>query len=290
MLGRSWSLLKGSVLSFIADDAMTRGAAIAFYTIFSLAPVLVIAVAIAGYVFGTEAAQEAVSEQVADFMGPQVSELIGTMLRSASSFGTGLTATLISLVTILVTATAMFGAIEAALNMILRVEPPRSTLWAALRARVLGLALVVSVGMLLVALLVINAVMDSLRGYFDLLPHTREWLWIVNLGISFLLMVSGIAVLYRVLPNRWLDWREVAMGAVVTSLLMVAGRYAIALYMTRAGIASSYGAAGTVFVALLWIYYSTLIFLFGAEVTRVYAEMRGHWRPVRKEEAAAPAE
>ncbi|UFN49668.1 YihY/virulence factor BrkB family protein [Roseomonas sp. OT10] len=289
MLGRAWDLLKGSVLSFIADDAMTRGAAIAFYTIFSLAPVLVIAVAIAGYAFGTETAQEAVTEQVADFMGPQVSELIGSMLRSASNFGTGLTATVISLVTILVTATAMFGAVESALNMILRVDPPRSSVWAALRARVLGLALVISVGLLLVALLVINAVLDSVRTYIDLLPHTQEWVWLINVGISFLLMVAGIAVLYRVLPNRWLDWREVAMGAVVTALLMVAGRYGISLYMTRAGVASSYGAAGTVFVALLWIYYSALIFLFGAEVTRVYAEMRGHWRPVQKE-AAAPAE
>ncbi|ATR21273.1 YihY/virulence factor BrkB family protein [Roseomonas sp. FDAARGOS_362] len=276
-------MVKESVLLFFEDDAMTRGAAIAYYAIFSVAPILVIAVAIAGYVFGAEAAQKAVETQLNEIVGPQATEFVLSLLRSASHFGSGLTATLISLVGILVTASGLFSAVEASLNAILDVPPPRSTVWALIRTRLLGVGLVISVGFLLIVLLLANTVMAALQVYLNLLPWTQVVLQLLNTGVSFLLLSLAIGVLYRVLPNRWLSWREVMVGAVVTAVLLLFGRFGISLYLSQASIASTYGAAGTLFVMLLWIYYSTLIFLFGAECVKCYARHYGGGRIRRKE-------
>ncbi|MFC0407345.1 YihY/virulence factor BrkB family protein [Roseomonas elaeocarpi] len=271
VLRRFGRLTSESVMAFVEDNAMLRGAAIAYYAIFSLAPILVIAVAIAGYVFGTERAQAEVAEQTELVVGTQAAELIASMLNSASHFGSGLVATTISLVGILVTSSGMFGAVESSLNDILQVPPAASTWWATIRTRLMGLLLVGAVGFLLITLLIANAVLEKVKVYLGMLPNTQLLVDLANFGLSFTMLALAVGVLFRVLPNRWLSWGEIAVGALVTAALLLVGRYGISLYMSQAGVASSYGAAGTVFVVLLWIYYSTLIFLFGAECVKVYA-------------------
>lgn len=286
MLKRAWLLCKESVLSFIDDDALTRGAAIAYYAIFSMAPILVIAVAMAGWVFGAETARATVSYQAQQLLGEQVAGTVDALLTAAGNMGSGRLPAIISLVTIFVTASAMFGAVEAALNAILGAPPPDSALWSTIRTRLLGIGLVLSVGVLLVVLMLANTVLTGIIPYLGMLPNTQTLVDLGNTAISFVMLLLGAALLYRVLPNRWLNWREVAVGALATASLLMLGRYGIALYMTRAGVASSYGAAGAVFVILLWIYYSALMFLLGAEVTKIYARHSGHGRVVQKAPSA----
>ena len=291
MLARAWLLVKETVSGFLADGAMMSGAAIAYYAVFSLAPVLVIAVAIAGYVFGQDAARAEVAEQVRDLMGDQAAETVASMLATAGLRDSGLLASAISLATILVTATGTFGAVESALNGIWRGESgPGSTLHATLRTRLAGLCLVLATGLLLIVSLLASAALAALKHYLELLPHTEMLAEAVNLAVSSLLLMVAVGTLYRVLPNRALAWRDVVVGAVATTALLTVGKYLIGLYVTRAGVASSYGAAGSVFVVLLWIYYSALIFLLGAEFTKTWTRHYGSSREARAEARAASAD
>ncbi len=287
MLGRAWLLARETVSGFVADGAMMSGAAIAYYAIFSLAPVLVIAVAVAGHVFGQDAARDAVAAQVRDVMGPQAAETVSDMLAAAGRRESGLVASAIGLATILVTATGTFGAVESALNAIWRAPAPDSALRSTLRTRVAGLCLVLATGLLLIASLVASAALAAVKHYLELLPHTGMLADAANLLASSLLLAVAVGALYRVLPNRVLAWRDVAVGAAATALLLMVGKVLIGLYVTEAGIASSYGAAGSVFVVLLWIYYSALIFLLGAEFTKSWTRHYGSDSARRAEARAA---
>ncbi|MFT8244001.1 YihY/virulence factor BrkB family protein [Roseomonas sp. BN140053] len=287
MLRRAWVLLKESLWGFLEDGAMMSGAAIAFYAIFSLAPVLVIAVAIAGYVFGQDAARNAVADQVREVMGDPAAETITNLLASAGRFDSGLIASVISLVTIIVTATGTFGAIESALNMIWRSETQYSAIRSTLRTRLTGLCLTLAVGLLLIATLVADALLAALKHTLEMLPHTQFLADAANTAVSGLVLMLAVGAMYRVLPQRRLPWRDVLLGAGVTTLLLSLGRYGIGLYMTGAGVATTYGAAGSLFVVLLWIYYSALIFLFGAEFTKAFTKHYSADRLARQEAARA---
>ena len=285
MLGRFWTLTKGSVLSFIDDGALSRGAAIAYYTIFSLGPVLLIVVAVAGLVFGEDAARGALDDQLRGLMGDQAAEAVQTMIKSASNRGSGILATVLGLGALIVTASGVFLEMQASLNAIWKAEPPAG-LTAMLRARAASLGLVAALGFMLMVSLVISALLSALGTMLkSFLPETEFLLQAVNFLVSFGLITVLFAAIYKVLPDKNLSWRDVIVGAAVTAFLFTVGKTAIGLYIGSSSVASSYGAASAFVIVLLWIYYSAQIFLLGAEFTKVYAAQHGS-----PEGAAAAAE
>lgn len=280
-------LVRDSVMAFFDDGALSRGAAIAYYTIFSLAPVLLIVVAIAGLVFGQEAAQGALFDQLRGLMGEQAAGVLQTMLANANSHSSGIWATIIGLVTLLITASGVFGEMQASLNWIWKAEPPPgSTITAMVKTRALSLGLVAALGFLLIVSLVVSAGLAALGNLMQrYLPGTEFLLQALNFLVSFLLITVLFAAIYKVLPDKSLHWKDVAVGAAVTSLLFTIGKTLIGLYIGSSNVASTYGAAGAFVIVLLWIYYSAQIFLLGAEFTKVYAAEHGS-----AEGAAAAAE
>lgn len=271
----AWPLLRDTGYGFFEDNALSRGASIAFYTVFSMAPILLIAIAGAGLFFGYDSARGAVVSQLSGLMGSVSASALQSLLEGARYKGSGVLATGIGVVTLAITATGVFAELQSALNVIWRAEPQGSMTSAMLRVRLLSLGLVASLGFLLLVSLVISAALTAASTYL-----TGEWagaapmLKLVSDGIAFLMITVLFAAIYKVLPDREIAWADVAIGALVTACLFSVGKYLITLYIAKSAIASSYGSAGSVLVILLWIYYSAQIFLFGAEFTRVYAERR----------------
>ncbi|WP_378950095.1 YihY/virulence factor BrkB family protein [Mesorhizobium sp. ANAO-SY3R2] len=268
--------MKDSTFAFIDDNALSHGAAMAFYAATSLAPILLIVVALAGIGFGQEAAQIALSAQVSGLMGPQSADLFRGVLESASATTTGTWATLIGLVALLVTASGVFGEMQTALNVIWKVEPKATSVSRLVRARAASLGLVAALGFLLLVSLIASAAISAMSGIINAhLPFGTVILSTINGVVSFALVTIMFAAIYKVLPDRNLTWRDVARGAVVTAALFTIGKSLVGWYIGTSAIASSYGAAGGLLVVLLWVYYSSQIFLFGAELTRAYSIRHG---------------
>ena len=276
MFEHSWLMLKETVVSFIDDDALSRGASMAFYAVTSLAPILLIVVAIAGLVFGEDAARNALAAQFQGLMGQQSAELLQGAISNAGQKSSGILATIIGIVTLLVTASGVFGEMQAALNAIWKVDAKGTSLSRLIRARAASLGLVAALGFLLLVSLSISAAVSALGGYVNAaLPFGALILAALNTLISFMLIAVLFAAIYKVLPDRKLEWRDVIIGAIATSLLFTIGKSLIGWYLGSAAVASSYGAAGALLIVLLWIYYSSQIFLLGAEFTKVYANRHG---------------
>jgi membrane protein len=275
MLGTVWAMSKQTVYEFIDDNALSRGAAIAYYTLFSLAPILVIAIAIAGLVFGHDAANGALSGQLQGFMGQQGADVVQSMVQGASNKRAGIWATILGIVTLLVTATGVFSELQTDLNAVWRAKAA-SGVTGMVKARALGLGLVMALGFLLLVSLVLTAALSALSHYVDgIFPGASVLFHIANFLLSFALIAAMFGAIYKVLPDKDLSWRDVGVGAVATALLFTVGKFLIGLYLGTSAVSSSYGAAGAAVVLLLWIYYSAEIFLFGAEFTKVYARHRG---------------
>jgi membrane protein len=280
MLRHVWELLKETVYGFMEDEALTRGAAIAFYSVTSIGPVLFIVVAIAGLFFGEQAARGALAAQLADLLGQQSADLLQTVVQNAAGRSTGLLATLVGIVTLIITASGVFTEMQQTLNVIWRAVPPSTTLTGLLRARALSLGMVAALGFLLLVSLVISAILTALGRYIDaFLPSGYLILRAANIVASFALITLLFAGIYKVLPDRRIEWRDVLIGAIATALLFSIGKFLIGLYLGSSTIASSYGAAGGLIVALLWIYYSAQTFLLGAEFTKVFARRHGSRTP-----------
>lgn len=276
MLGTAWSMLKQTILEFFDDSALSRAGAIAYFTLFSLAPIIVIVVAIAGFVFGEEAANGALAEQLRGLMGQQSADLVQSMVQSASNTGSGLWATIFGIVILLITSTGVFGELQADLNAVWKAQASSDVVSGMVKTRALSLGLVAALGFLLLVSLVISAALSSLGKYLNgLFPGADLLLQLANFVVSFLLIAVMFAAIYKVLPDKDLSWRDVGVGAVATALMFTVGKLLIGLYIGRTAAASSYGAAGTAVVLLLWIYYSAVIFLLGAEFTKVYARHHG---------------
>jgi membrane protein len=280
---RNWGkLIKDSVLAFIDDEALSRGAAMAFYAVTSLAPILLIVIAIAGLVFGHDAAQHAMVEQLGSLMGKTSADLIQSAIQSASGKTSGTIATIIGIVTLLVTASGVFGEMQSALNAIWKAKPTGTTTFRLIRARAASLGLVAALGFLLMISLVMSAAIaavgDVVTGY---LPFGKLILAAINVVVSFVLISILFAAIYKVLPDRHLEWRDVIVGACITSGLFIAGKSLIGWYLGSSAVASAYGAAGALIIVLLWIYYSSEIFLLGAEFTRQYSLRRNPMGPAR---------
>ena len=271
-----YPLLKSTASSFLEDEALTRGAAISFYTVTSIAPLLLIVVAIAGLVFGRDAAQGAIVAQLSGLMGQQTAEFFQNILANASSKTTGVLSTILGVGTLIITATGVFGEMQSALNTIWKVETKATTLSRLVRARAASLGLVVVLGFLLMVSLVVSAVLSALGAYLEtVLPIGRLVISGLNLAISFVLISTLFGAIFKVLPDRRLEWRDVIVGALASSFLFSVGKFLIAWYLGSSGVASTYGAAGALILLLLWVFYSVQIFLLGAEFTKAFANAHG---------------
>jgi membrane protein len=272
----AWKMVKDTVLAFIDDEALSRGAAIAFYTVTSIAPVLLIVIAIAGLAFGRDAAQNAITEQLSGLMGRQTAEVLQTAVASAASKSSGVVATIIGIITLIVTASGVFGEMQTALNVIWKAKPEGTTVSQLIRGRAASLGLVAALGFLLMVSLVVSTLLTAFGNYLNsILPFGQAILTVLNVIVSLALISFLFAAIYKVLPDRDLEWGDVAVGAIVTGVLFTIGKTLISWYIGSSAVASSFGAAGALIVLLLWVYYSAQIFLLGAEFTKVYANSHG---------------
>jgi membrane protein len=275
-LSCAWLLLKDTIAGFIADDALSRGASIAYYTLFSIAPVLLVIVAIAGLVFGREAAEGAIVDQFSIMMGHQTAVALQEMIQSAAKPREGTLATVIGLVILLIATSGVFGEVQSAMNAIWKAEPSSSTLTRLMRARLVSLGLVMTSGFLLMVSLAASAALAGLSTYLKyVFPGVQTMLNIADVVLSAILIAGMFAAMFKVLPDVDIAWRDVAAGAIASTILFEGGKYAIAFYIGQSNVASSYGAAGALIVLLVWIYYSAQIFLLGAEFSRAYAKRYG---------------
>jgi membrane protein len=276
VLSEIWKLLKDTVLSFIEDEALSRGAAIAFYTVTSLAPVLLIVIAIAGLAFGQDAAQNAIVAQLSDLMGSQTAEVLQSAVASASGASSGIIATIVGIITLMVTASGVFGEMQSTLNAIWEAEPTGMSVSRLIRTRAASLGLVAALGFLLMVSLVVSAALTAFGNHLNsILPFGKLLLSAVHFVVSLLLISILFAAIYKILPDRRLEWGDVVVGGVVTAILFNIGKSLIGWYIGSSAVASSYGAAGALIVILLWVYYSIQIFLLGAEFTKIYANRHG---------------
>ena len=247
------------------------GAAIAFYTMFSLAPLLILAVAVAGLVFGRHAAEGALLDQLSGIVGPNTSKTIQTVVEAANTTRSGLIATVIGVVTIVIGATSVFAELQGALNVIWRADPPsRSGVWALVKGRLLSMVLVGAVGLMLLASAGVGATLAFLQQSGTAHPVLDA----LHIALIFGLTTLFFAAIFKILPDRMIEWRDVWLGALVSAVLFTLGRYVIGLYIAHTGTASVYGGAGALVVVLIWVYYSAQILLFGAALAKVHGDAR----------------
>jgi membrane protein len=281
-LSAVWHLLRDTFSGFIDDEALSWGASIAYYTLFSIAPVLLVVVAIAGLVFGREAAEGAIVDQFSGLMGHQTAVALQGLIESAARPREGALATIIGLVVLFIAVSGVFGEVQSAMNAIWKAAPsPQSTVTRLLRARLVSMGLVVTAGFLLMVSLAASAALSGFSTYLSIVfPALQAVLNVVDVVLSALLIGGLFAAMFKVLPDTDIAWRDVAVGALASTILFEGGKYAIAFYVGQTNVASSYGAAGALIVLLVWIYYSAQIFLLGAEFSRAYAKRYGsHAKP-----------
>jgi membrane protein len=272
----AWSdLCRAAGAAWLEDRAPSMGAAMAYYMVFSLAPVLILVIAVAGLVFGQAAAQGAIVKQLGDLMGIEGAAALQAMIASAAHKRAGIVATLIGSGTLLIASTAVFGELQAALNVIWKVQRRRKALIALARERLLSLSLILALGFLLLVSLVLSAALTAFGQYLNgVFPGLPVMLRILHLALSFALMSVLFAMIFKILPDTPVAWQDVWVGAMTTALLFSVGKYLIGLYIGSSNVASTYGAAGALVIILLWIYYSAQILLFGAEFTKACADRR----------------
>jgi membrane protein len=272
-----WNIMKQAVQGFVAHGALSRGAAIAFYVVTSLAPVLLIVVAIAGLAFGDDAVRGNLMRELSGVFGQQGGELVENLLARSSDKSTGAAASAFGVLMILVTASGVFGEMQTALNRIWEVEAFDLPVASMIRARAVSLGLVAALGFLLIASLVASTGLAALGtyvgGHTTLAPLLLSGL---NTLISLFLFSILFAAIFKVLPDTAIPWRDVITGGLITALLFTIGKSLIGWYLGTTATSSTYGAAGALLLILLWSYYSAQIFLFGAEITRAVSKSRSY--------------
>jgi membrane protein len=277
---KQWlKLLKDAAASWSADYCPSMGAAISYYTLFSIAPLLLIVIAVAGMVFGAEAARGEIFGQLRGLLGDEGAKAVEGMLQAADRPGAGLISTIAGIAVLLLGATTVFNELQNALDRIWRA-PARvksSGIWNLLRTRLLSFGMVLGIAFLLMVSLVVSAALAALGKWWT--PAGWEAVMhILDIVVSFGLMTVMFALIYRFIPRVHVAWHDVWIGAAVTSILFAIGKFAIGLYLGKSSVASSFGAAGSLVVLMVWVYYSAQIFLFGAEFTWVFAHEQGSRR------------
>ncbi len=271
-------LFKNSVTAWVDDYAPSMGAAIAYYTLFSITPLLIIAIAVAGLVFGDEAARGEIIGQIQDIIGQEGAIAVQGMLKNVSQPAHSMLAIAGSVITMIIGATTVFAELQSDLDRIWRVSlpPQESGLWRLLRTRLLSFGFVLGVGFLLLLSLIISAAIAGFGKWLtSLFAGGEVVLLALDLSISFAITTLLFALIYKFMPRATIAWRDVWIGAAVTAFLFAIGKFLIGLYLGKASVASGFGAAGSLVILLLWVYYSTQIFLLGAEFTWVYSNTYG---------------
>src|SRR5688572_20173291 len=268
---------KSTVTDFLEDKALRLAAALAYYAIFSIGPLLFVLVAVAGWIFGEEAVRGEVRGQITGFVGEESAKTIESMM-AAKKLGTSPITTVLGVITLLIGASGVFGQLQDALNTIWEVKAkPGMGIMAFLRDRFLSMSMVLGLGfLLLISMVLTTAVQALVAKGGQLLPIPDAVTAILSTIISFIIVALLFAMIYKFLPDVKLTWSDVWVGALVTAGLFTVGKFLLGLYLGREGMSTAYGAAGSVVVILLWIYYSSIILLFGAEFTQVNALKRGH--------------
>lgn len=274
----AWPLLRDAANAWVDDRAASMGAALAYYTLFSIAPLLLIVIAVAGMVFGETAARGEIIAELSGLLGVEAATAVQALLESANRPAAGLLATAFGLGALLVGATTVFGELQSALDYIWRAppRPPAQSVWGWLLVRLLSLGMILAIGFLLIVSLLASAGLAALqRWWAPMLSHAD----VVNVGLaqavefaaSFCTITVAFALIYKLMPRVPVAWRDVGVGAVVTALLFTTGKSLIGAYIGASGVASPFGAAGSLVALMIWVYWSAQIFLFGAEFTHVFS-------------------
>jgi membrane protein len=274
-----------AVKSWSNDYAPSMGAAISYYTVFSLAPLLVIVIAVAGAVFGREAVQGQISAQLGGLMGPSGAEMIEGLVAAASDTDRGLVAGLIGFFLLLVGATTVFAELQSALDRIWKVPESKkpSGIFGMLRARLMSFGLILGVAFLLMASLVVSAVLAAVGNWIGgLMPGWEVTLHVLNIAVSLTILTVLFAMIFKLMPSTDVGWSDVWFGAFVTAILFEVGKVLIGLYIGKSGMNESFEAAGSLVILLAWVYYAAQIFLLGAEFTKAYADAHGSLSGPRK--------
>ncbi|HCE39450.1 MAG: ribonuclease BN [Alcanivorax sp.] len=276
---RDWFAVFREAVRFWMDaNAISYAGALAFFTLFSIAPVVILAVQVIGLVMSTDAAMAQIMTQLNDTVGPEAAQTVREAVERSRLDSSGIVPTLVGIGAMLVGATTVFGQMQRSLNNIwdLAPRPSRNTILALLKSRLMSLTVVLSIGFVLLVSLFLSVLVQSVMVF------ARDWLPIpagLAVGLESLVSVAVItllfATIFKVLPDAVLRWRDVRLGALITALLFILGRFLIAFYLSHTATASTYGAAGSLVLLLLWVYYSSLILLFGAAITRAHTEARG---------------
>src|SRR5438067_1978827 len=279
-------LLKDAASSWSEDYAPSMGAALSYYTMFSIAPLLLIVIGIAGLVFGAEAARGEIFGQLAGLIGPEGAKAVEGMLTAADRPAQGVMATIVGVITLLLGATTVFGELQNALDRIWRAPAREQTQgwWNLIRTRLLSFGMVLGIAFLLTVSLVLSAAISAIGKWWgpaEVVAHALE------LALSFGLTTVLFALIYKFIPRVHVGWRDVWIGAAVTAALFAVGKFLIGLYLGKSSVGSAFGAAGSLVVLMLWVYYSAQIFLFGAEFTWVYAHEFGARRSEMRPRAGA---
>ena len=284
-----WGVIKAAASGWVDDYAQSMGAALAYYTMFSIAPLLLIVISIAGLVFGDEAARGEIFSQLEGMLGAPGASAVQGLLESVREPTASVTATVFGAALLLIGATSVFVELQDALDRIWRapVRVGQSGLWGLIRARLLSFGMILGIGFLLMVSLVASAALAALQRWSG--PVFGDWAVasIVEVALSFLVFTVVFAMIYKTVPRVRIDWKDVWIGAATTSLLFTVGKVLIGVYIGSSGIASGFGAAASLVVVLVWVYYSAQIFLLGAEFTRAYAHKFGSRRNLPSEDAAA---
>ena len=269
-----WAALKKAGGAWVDDRAQSMGAALAYYTVFSIAPLLLIAISVAGLVFGQDAARDSIVAQLQGLMGKAGAEAVQAMLKSVSTPSTSIVGTVVGVAVLIIGATSVFAELQDDLNRIWRAPSKEKVAgwWAWLRTRILSMGFILAIGFLMLVSLAASAMFDAAGTWAGgLLGSEKALAEGVNFVVSYLLTAALLALIYRFMPDAHIRWRDVLLGALVTALLFVIGKFLIGLYIAKSALASGFGAAGSLAVLLAWVYYSAQIFLFGAEFTWAYA-------------------
>jgi membrane protein len=269
-----WELLKEAGSGWWRDNAPRLGAALAYYTIFSLAPVLLITVAVCGLVFGRVAAEGQLLGELRDLVGEQGAEALQSMLAGASQPSAGIVATVTGVVILLIGATTLFGELQDSLNLVWEMKPPGGGLMTMVKARFLSFSMVMGTAFLLLVSLVVSAGLAALSKQMGQTGSEGVGR-LLHFLASIVVVTLLFAMIYKFLPDARIAWRDVWLGSAVTALLFTIGKSLIGFYLGHSAMASTFGAAGSLAVLLFWFYYSAQIFLFGAELTKAYANRYG---------------
>jgi membrane protein len=277
-LKAGWELLRLTFADWTIDNTFELAAALAFYTMFSIAPVLLIAVGVASFFLAPETATDRIIGEMQKMVGAQGANAVRQVIESSRGFGKGLWAVSVGIITLIMGATAVFGELQTALNYIwdVKAKPDRGVFMAFIVDRLRSFSIAICVGFVLLVSLVISAVISGLQDYMNKWLPGIPWVWqTANVVASFFVVALLFAMIYKFLPDVVIAWSDVRIGAAVTALLFTGGKYLIGVYLGQTATASAFGAAGSLVVLLFWVYYSALIGFFGAEFTQVYARRYG---------------